>query len=156
MRLTLICLALLATEPAHALSCLRPDAVRLFEQAREAEEDYVIVKGQLTFLEAPNAPPRGSKLPALTKARIDGHVLNRAGFPSPFSRPITVSASCFAHWCGSLDGISEHSIFAIRLTDAGLTLDIGPCGGDRVTWSQSGEERLLRCYRNGDCQIPAQ
>ncbi len=156
MRLTLICLALLATGPAHALSCLPPDAVRLFEQAREAEEDYVIVKGRLMFLETPSTPPRGSKLPALTKARIDGHGLNNAGFTSPFSRRVTVSASCFAHWCGSLDDVSEPSIFAIQVTSTELTLDIGPCGGDRVTWSPSGEERLLRCYQSGDCQIPAQ
>lgn len=154
MRVVLICLALIAAEPAHALSCLRPDAVRLFEKTRDAEARYFIVKGRITFLEPPNTPPRGSKLAALTRARIDGVALNRAGFTTPFSRDVTISATCLGPWCGSLEDLAGTAIIAIRLSDEDLVLDIGPCGGDQVSWSQSGEDRLLDCYLGGNCRVP--
>lgn len=156
MRFVLLCLALLAAEPAHSLSCLRPDAVRVFEKARDAVARFYIVKGRITFLEPPNAPPRGSKLPALTRARIDGLALNRTGFTTGFSRNVTISATCLGPWCGSLEKLSETSIFAVMVSGSELTLAIGPCGGDRVAWTQSGEDRLMDCYLNGDCRIPEQ
>jgi hypothetical protein len=154
MRLVLTCLALIASEPANALSCLRPDAVRLFEKVRDAEARYFIVKGRITFLEPPNTPPRGSKRPALTAARIDGVALNRTGFTTPFSRDVTISATCLGPWCGSLEDLSKTAIIAIRASGEDLVLDIGPCGGDRIAWSQSGEDRLMECHIDGICRVP--
>ncbi|MEM7752171.1 MAG: hypothetical protein AAF230_02090 [Pseudomonadota bacterium] len=152
MRCLMICLALLTAGPVNALSCLRPDAVTLFERARDATDDFYIVKGRITLLEAPNTPPRGSSEPALTRARVQGHALNTAGFSAPFQRDVILKATCVGPWCGSLDGLIHELLMAVEVSGETLTLNIGPCGGDQLRWDQSGEERLLTCQRSGACQ----
>lgn len=152
MRIALFCLAMLAAGPATALSCLRPDAVRLFQQARDAEAAYYIVRGRVSLLEAPNLPERGSTTAAFTRSRIDGKALTASGFRAPFSGNVTIEVTCVGPWCGGLDGLDGELIMAIEANGDKLVLRIGPCGGDQVRWDKVGEERLLRCYRTGDCR----
>ncbi len=152
MRLTIVITAILLAGPASALSCLRPDAVRLFEQARDAEEAFYIVAGEVMLLEAPNLPERGSKVPTLTRARVDGLALTQSGFKAPFSRDITIETSCLGPWCGSLDGLKGRLILGVKTEKDELSLRVGPCGGDLVQWDQSGESRLLECYLEGVCK----
>lgn len=150
MRFLLTCLALLAAAPANALSCLRPDAVRLFEQARDAEETYYIVKGRISLLEEANLPT-DPKVPTRTRARIEGSALAAETFGAPFSREVALETTCASIWCGQLDGLAGELIMAIETEGDALSLRIGPCGGDQVPWDQNGEDRLLACYRDGDC-----
>ncbi len=152
MRPFLICLVLLAAGPASALSCLRPDAVRLLEHAQEAEAAFFIVKGQITLLETPNLPEKGSKIPAKTRARVDGLALTARGFEAPFTRDITIETSCASIWCGTLDNLEGPLIMALKTSSDALTLRVGPCGGDVVRWDEAGERRLLDCHRNGVCR----
>ena len=82
MRALAISLALIIAGPVHALSCMRPDAVRLLEKARKAEEIFYIVKGQVTFLEAVKLPKQNSEVPAVTRARVTGTGLSATKFPA--------------------------------------------------------------------------
>lgn len=152
MRPLLFCLTLLAAGPASALSCLRPDSVRLFEYAREAEATFFIVKGQITLLEAPNYPEKGSKAPATTRAKVDGVALTTRAFEAPFTRDVMIETSCASIWCGTLDGLDGLLIMALETNGDALTLRIGPCGGDLVSWDEDGERRLLDCHLDGVCR----
>lgn len=144
-------LALVATN-ADALSCLRPDAVRLFEMVRDAEESYYLVKGRISLLETANAPDPESGKAALTRARVSGHALGQSGFATPFEQEITLQTTCLGIWCGSAEDGTGELIMGLELTATGPVLNVGPCGGDQVTWDPSGEDRLLACYRNGVCK----
>lgn len=152
MRNALICLLILAAGPASALSCMRPDAVRLFEAARDAEEGYYIVKGEVALLEPANVADPQRKTVATTRARVTGYALGRTGFRARFERDIQVEASCLASWCGSAEGLDGERLMAIRVDDGALTLPMGPCASFTVNWDQSGEDRLLACYQNGVCE----
>lgn len=143
-------LALTATN-ANALSCLRPDAVRLFEMVRDAEASYYVVKGRVSLLEAANAPDPETEKPAMTRARVTGRALGAGGFATPFEQDITIAATCLSIWCGSAENLKDDLIMGLELTDTGPVLNIGPCGGDQVTWDQSGEDRLLACHQGGIC-----
>ncbi|MEO1537867.1 MAG: hypothetical protein AAFR73_09060 [Pseudomonadota bacterium] len=155
MRLIVFCLALLAATPALGLSCMRPDAVRMFEQARDADAAYYIVKGELSFLETPKTPPRNAKTPALTRARVTGEALSNSGFNASFDRDVTVEASCIGPWCGSPEGLSGPLIMALRIDATDVILEISACGGDQVPWTENAEERLLQCHLDDIC-IPAE
>lgn len=145
------CISILCAGSAHALSCLRPDAVRLFEQARNAEETFFIVKGQVSLLEDPN-PPTDPKKPTRTRAMIEGSALTHQHFQAPFAREVTLETTCAGIWCGSLEDLDGELIMAIQTSGGMLSLRIGPCGGDQVRWDQASEDRLLACYRDGNCK----
>ncbi len=151
MRVFLTCLLLLSATQSQALSCLRPDAVRLFEMARDADASFYMVKGSITLLEPANVPPRGSKTSTFTRARVDGLALSSGDFQVPFRRDIMVETSCAGPWCGDPQNLSGDMIMAIEVDGDALTLNVGPCGGDQVTWDETGEDRLLACYVTGTC-----
>ncbi|MEO0918434.1 MAG: hypothetical protein AAFY31_15845 [Pseudomonadota bacterium] len=152
MRTLLILLTLLNPGLAHALSCLRPDAVRMFEQARQSKAAFYLVRGEVMFLEAPNVPARGAKTPTTTRAQISGSALTSAGFQAPFQRDVMIETSCLGPWCGDLDGLVGDLIMAIEITGPDtLVLNVGPCGGDAIPWDTSGEERLMACFLEGTC-----
>ncbi len=144
-------LTLLATT-AQALSCLRPDAVRLFEQARDAEDAFYVVKGRVFFLETPNLPVKGSEVPTETRARIEGQGLTPSGFNVSFDREVIVEMNCLGPWCPAPEGLEGQLIMAIRSAEDRLSLRLGPCGGDQVLWDEDGESRVLSCYRDGICE----
>ena len=152
MSFILICLAVLAAGPATALSCLRPDAVRLFEQARDAKETFHIVKGRVTLLETPNLPDPNQKKPAMTLARVDGAALSKSGFHATFSEGVLLEVPCLGPWCGDPDGLEGELIMAIEVSGDTRILRLGPCGGDQVQWDQVAEDRILTCYLDGDCK----
>ncbi len=148
----LACLAFIAATPATALSCLRPDAVRLFEQARDAEEAFFIVKGRVSLLEPPNLPVENTETPAQTHAQIEGLALTPTGFNQPFDHDVIIETICLGPWCASLEGLDDDLIMAVKTEDDRLTLRIGPCGGDQILWDEDGENRILSCYRDGICE----
>ncbi|MCG6882249.1 MAG: hypothetical protein LJE62_00680 [Silicimonas sp.] len=144
-------LALSATG-AGALSCLRPDAVQLFQAARDAKEGFYVVKGRITLLEPVNAPDPDRGGIARTRARLTGLALGQGGFLAPFDREIALDAACLGPWCGSAEGLNEDMIVAVEVTDTGPVLSIGPCRERLVAWDADGEDRVLACYRSGICQ----
>jgi hypothetical protein len=140
-----------AGSPALALSCLRPDAVRLYELARDSEEVYYFVKGRIDLTEPVKEPDPNSDAPALTRAHISGTALNSHGFGTSFEQDITIVANCLSVWCGSAADLTGELFAALQIVDEELTLRVGPCGGDVVQWDQNAERRLLECHRTGIC-----
>lgn len=153
MRRALALLAALAAGPAQALSCLPPDAVRLYQTAEAAKAPFYIVAGEVEVTGPVNLPDPDDERPAITQARITGTGLSGGGFEVPFDQPVTLEISCLGPWCGGVDGLTGKLIVAVAAGEAGLTLRIGPCGGDVVRWTADGEARLLACHRDGDCRL---
>ncbi len=152
IRLFVILAALIAAgTPALALSCLQPNAVMLYERARDAEEVYYFVKGRVDLTGRVNDPVPNSDTPALTSARITGTGLTSHGFGTAFDQPVTIEAHCLSVWCSSAKDLTGELFAALQVTDDELTLRIGPCGGDVVQWDRAAERRLLECHRTGLC-----
>ena len=159
MKTLLVGIALLALAgPATALSCLRPDAVRLYEQARDSEDLYVAVRGRIDLLETANAPVPDSNAPAITEATLSGVALTTHGFGAEFNREVQISATCGGPWCGSAEAF-DGEIIAFLKVDKSLgesdsyTLAAGPCGGSAIAWSKDAERRLLACHRDNTCIV---
>ncbi len=150
--ISLVAALIAAGSPALALSCLQPDAVRLYEMARDAEEEFYFVKGRVDLIGPVREPVPNTDTPALTRARISGTALNSHGFGTAFEQDITIEASCLSVWCGSPEDPTGELFAALEIKDQGLTLRVGPCGGDVVQWDRDGERRLLECHRTGLCE----
>ena len=145
-------LTLACANPAFALSCVRPDAVQLYELARDSKDTYVAVRGRIDLSEPANAPEPETEMPTITQAVMSGYALTSHGFGAIFHRDIEIRASCLGPWCGSAEGFDGEQIAMLRVDDNDIyTLMAGPCGGQAVTWSKDGERRLLECHRTGNC-----
>lgn len=151
----LLC-ASLAT-PVWALSCLRPDIVRTYEMARDAEAGFWIVRGQI-FADGPIAVPEPDAngrykddARASTPVAFAGLGLMTDGMYKSFAQNITLTITCLAHWCGSTP-LDTDVFVAIEVKDTGPELVIDPCGSRVVPYTEEGEERLLACVRDGVCE----
>ena len=148
----LAALTLLLATPAIALSCMRPDAVQLYEAARDSDDTYVVVRGRIDLSEPAQAPEPETEMPAITKAVMSGYALTTHGFGALFHRKIEIRATCLGPWCGSADGFVREQIAMLRVDNNDVyTLMAGPCGGQAIEWSKDGESRLLECHRTGNC-----
>lgn len=154
IRLAIPLLLLVFSGPAEALSCLRPDAVRLYEAARDSADPYWIVKGRVDFREPPAAPDPDLGEPAATRARLSGMALTTHAFGAPFDRDIVVELTCAGPWCADTENLGRELVVALKVTDAGPVLEIGPCRENVVEWSRDAERRLLACHRGGPCALP--
>ncbi|WP_424975845.1 hypothetical protein [Dinoroseobacter sp. S124A] len=145
-------LGLLVTQPAHALSCLRADAVRSYLDRAE-RPDQVVLLGTFDFTPGALDRPDGTmtRIPEdkqvagqfrgedlLTGTRIEG--------------PITVVSHCMASWCGNMvPGI--HLAFGTQ-TAAGLVVSVDPCGTAAFPDPDMASlARLERCMVDRDCEI---
>ncbi len=153
----LACL-LFNTHQAAALSCIAPDAVRLYTQARDSAETFAIVKGRL-HPEAPIAIPAvptdgtmSREMQTTTRVRMTGVILGQDAFDTAFDREVDVTVSCLSVWCGT--PVTDREILAaLRLTDSVPELVFGPCGGDAMVVEDEAVERLIQCHRTGRCEV---
>jgi len=150
-RIVIVAALITASSPVLALSCLPPDAVRLYEMARDAEEAYYFVKGRIDLTERAREPKPNSEIPALTAGRITGTALTSYEFGTAFDQAITIEAYCLASWCGSAEGLTGELFAAVRVEGEKLILRVDACGGDLVKWDKGAERRLLECHRTGIC-----
>lgn len=144
------------TGPVHALSCMAPDVVWLYQHIKNDDADYLLVKGKVTLTEPPNfAEPMGMKpSEAFTSAYATGHALSASGFNARFDRPITIRVTCAGSWCGDPEGLEDNThIFAVRLDGDNTVLDRGPCSGLAQRWTPEEETRLLDCHLKGKCEL---
>lgn len=151
--LRLAILLCLVAGPVQALSCLAPDAVRLYERARDSEAFYTVVRGRIAGeVVQPRPDPQGQVEPGTvltSTVRVVGVALDADGFDVPFDQPVDVNVTCAGPWCG---GASDgEAILALRHTEKGLQLEAGPCAADQVPVSDTGIDRLLACHRAGIC-----
>ncbi|MBM2575881.1 hypothetical protein JQC91_06160 [Jannaschia sp. Os4] len=149
----LVLLLALAAQPAHALSCLRPEPARTFAEADASPAGYRIARGTLAppegwtapASEDPGAPDRrGYAVEATGALRF----ATRDGWSAPRPVRVTIEVGCVAHWCGAPPA-GEAVLF---LRDAGgtLVLDEAAC----PMWSFPATPEVLaelrRCVR-GAC-----
>lgn len=150
--LLLAALTFALATPAFALSCMPPDAVQLYEAARDSDDTYVAVRGRIDLSEPAQTPEPDTEMPAITKAVMSGYALTSHGFGALFHRKIEIRATCLGPWCGSADGFGGEQIAMLRVDRNNIyTLMAGPCGGQALDWSKDGERRLLECHRTGNC-----
>ena len=150
----LAALTLALASPAFALSCMPPDAVQLYEAARDSDDTYVVVRGRIDLSEPAKAPEPETEIPAITQAVMSGYALTQHGFGALFHRKIEIRATCLGPWCGSADGFKREQIAMLRVDGNDVyTLMAGPCGGRSMEWTKDGERRLLECHRTGNCVV---
>lgn len=146
----------MVTGPAMALSCMTPDPVVLYENIRDDDARFYLLRGTLSLSEPFNAPlstDTGSSA-STTKATATGMALSNSGFSAPFEREVILRTTCFTIWCGGLGTLEDRLQFiALRIEDdETLVLERGPCGGNAIDWSPEDETRVLNCHRNGVCE----
>jgi hypothetical protein len=154
----LIASLLVLAFPAHALSCLPPDAVRLYMQAAESEAPFTIFRGRIDSARPIAVPevPGDSATPetrdAVTRVRLTGRLLGEKDFTQPFSGEVDIRVTCLSVWCGT--PVTDREILAaLRMTEDIPVLEIGPCGGDSMPAEQADIEALLACHRTGECDL---
>ena len=152
----LLVLLCLAASPAWSLSCLRPDIVTTYEYARDAEEPFWIIRGKV-LSDVPLAMPKADEsgrykddASASTPVRVLGRGLRTDGTYRVTLQDVTLTISCFAHWCGSI-ALDEELFMAVEATATGPELIVDPCSSRVVPFTEDGERRLLRCVRDGVC-----
>ena len=152
--LALLCTGLAA--PAWSLSCIRPDIVRTFEEARDSDAGFWIVRGRI-IADGPVATPEPDangrykdNAVAKTPAQFVGVGLRPNGEFADFKRDITLSVSCIAHWCGS-PPLDTDVFAAIEVKDSGPELQVDACSSRVMPYSEDGEKRLLQCLSDGIC-----
>ena len=156
LRLALI-LALSAT-PALSLSCLRPDVVRMYEDVRDSEDSYWIVRGRIQPLESVAYPMKGpdgnypADARASTRVRLTGLGLTTDGTYTPFAKELTMTIGCTVVWCGT-PPLDTEVCAAVTLTETGPEWVRNPCPWTAIPVEDGDEARLLACLRDGDCQL---
>lgn len=156
--MTLALAVITCATPAVSLSCMRPDAVRMFEYARESQDIYYVIKGRITAVGAYDvpkvdfdAPQSGKDLFADTPVQISGTGLSASGFSVPVEIDATVRLKCLSVWCAGPPSEDE-LLMSVKKTDDALILEVGPCGGTAIPWSKDAEDRLLACHMSGTCE----
>lgn len=142
---------LVLAQPAHALSCLRPDAVRSYLDGMD-QPGRVVLLG--TFDIPPGALDRPDR--SLTQIPEDKQVEGQFRGEdlltgTRIEGPITVVSRCFASWCGTMaPGI--HLAFG-QQTEAGLELAVDPCGSAAFPDPDMASlARLERCMVDQTCE----
>lgn len=154
IRSTALTLAIITTaSPAVALSCLRPDAVNMFEYARDSADVYYVIKGRLMALDPYEIPTSesGKDNSTDTQVQITGSGLSTNGFSIPVDTNATVRLTCLAVWCANPPP-DEELLMIVKSEKDALVLEVGPCGGTAISWNKDAEERLLRCHQSDICE----
>ncbi|MCK0096091.1 hypothetical protein MWU60_10965 [Yoonia sp. F2084L] len=153
---SLLLAAALATvsAQAQALSCMRPDPIRTFQQVAAAPESYYVLYGQLRFDEA-DLPVRDLsqqlRNPEPITARFEGKGLTRQGFTSDYQSDVMLQIDCASIWCGGArSGVD--AVYFVRVTEPLVTMYATPCG-DMIFEepSQATLDMLTTCMQGGDC-----
>ena len=160
-RVLAVLLVFLAAQPALALSCLRPDAVRLYKFAEESDALYQIVLGRISAagpINRPEAPemgetpfPEGETAVATTTVRVTGVALGRRLFDTEFDREVTLELGCLGPWCSDPPAMDKDLILAIRVEGEERILNPGVCSEASVLGTIGAIDRLLDCHINGHC-----
>ncbi|MBV2359679.1 hypothetical protein KUH32_07830 [Thalassococcus sp. CAU 1522] len=157
MRLLVVGLALtLSGGPADALSCIRPDAARDFQQAVASEDIWIVVNGVLRVDETllPRTDwQRQQDMPPQTDipARLTGKSLGPGGFTRDFDRAVTLRALCFGPWCGAVADGTEYLAF-LKREGTGYVMFADPCGGNSHREPTDDLRRTVaHCFQGKPC-----
>ncbi|SEW45544.1 hypothetical protein SAMN04488515_3350 [Cognatiyoonia koreensis] len=149
----ILVLTVLWAGQAAALSCLRPDPVRSFQQFKDAPEAYHILYGTLSFDE--NLMPQGvvneERNPPPVTAQFVGKGLTSEGFSVDLDRAITLQPICAGPWCGSIASDVPYLMFA-QVEGPAITLAIPACGGTAFADPTVADlDQMTRCLTGGSC-----
>lgn len=138
----------------QALSCLRPDPIRTFQEVAAAQEPYYLLYGTLTFDESALPPTMrqdtGGAVDPIP-ATFNGHALTSNGFTTDFDALAQVQVGCVANWCGTAQSGGD-ALYFVRADQDPLTIEARPCGGMIFDApSQAVLDRLTACMQGGDC-----
>ncbi len=144
---------------AHALSCMRWDAIDVYNRAAEAEERYVIVRGR--FLR--DGPDRliedtqeveGMPVPYTYDALFFGEIGSRVGFRTPVELEVEINVTCAASWCG-FPPDDGHDMLAFLQVDnnRNYSLISGPCPFSLIP-EPTDEilDQIVACMRSQNCE----
>ncbi|MGR3455785.1 hypothetical protein [Pseudooceanicola sp.] len=141
-------------QPALALSCLRPDVARTFNEAAASETTYVVVHGALHFdaAEMPQTDMARTEPDAReVSGTIEGKGLTVEGFTVPFVRDLVIEAECLGSWCPTVEPGAEVLAFLER-SKAGYRLHLTPCGGMAFQAPEPADlDRVVACYQGSAC-----
>lgn len=143
--------------PAAALSCIRPDVARSYQQAADAEEEYVILLGTFSMDRSALNPPRPRANPNLAKsvsvpAKFSGKFLGRDGFVRDWQGPVKVTAQCFGPWCAGAPPAAQILAF-VQKTNEGYHLALSPCGGFAYANPTPKMLNVVKtCHASGPCR----
>lgn len=156
IRACALLLALLGAGQAAALSCLRPDLARSFNQATASEKTYVVLYGTFDFdlRKLPQVDwdrQQDVKPDNPIRARFTGHSLSRQGFVPSSIKRMTLNAQCFGPWCSALAPDTPYLAFVEKIGDR-YTLAISPCGGFAfANPTQDQLDQVTTCFQGSPC-----
>ncbi len=137
---------------AQALRCIRPDAVRSYNEAARLDATFYVVHGRLR-IDPAEMPPlvRETPTPERIGAVIVGHSLTKQGFTKDFVAPLTLDLQCAGIWCARVANNTDVLAF-VEETEAGLVLEMRPCG-EWVHISPDAQmlSRVVACHTKGLC-----
>lgn len=149
----LLAIALALPTPATALSCVRPDVRRAYQNAEKSADTYIIALGRLEFNAArlPKTTPKGQKH-VFVPARLKARSVTRTGYSSWIDQKIRLRVTCVSAWCGSATPNIDTLLF-LRQTPLGYVLDLGPCPTNAFANPSSTQLKQLRsCMSKGPCK----
>ncbi len=156
-----IAAAMMFSQSASALSCMRPDLAKTMEEAKASEKLYYVLVGKLTYDPA-NLPPKHKfngqqgHPPRITPAMFHGYALTPdARSDVPLSGyPVDVEVSCAGPWCGGLPSEQSTRIAFVEARE-GLppVLKVSACPGMTFeTRPNDGQVEKLRTCFDKTCQ----
>lgn len=156
-RILTLCAAVALAGPVHALSCVAPDVATSFAYAQEAEAAYLVVHGKVDY-DMSQVPERTieNQFDGVPTTNIPGHMtgmaLSKAGFKTPFDKPVTVAVECYGMWCGGAASGTPHMFFVER-REGGYVLSLRPCG-DFAIYDPTPEmlNQAVQCIRGKACE----
>ncbi len=141
---------------AIPLSCMEANMAQRFIWAKEASDNYVIVKGKMRVDKASKKTlskdsESDSELFGY-RARIAGQSLSKQGFASRFTSPVTVELSCFHGWCGNVPDARERIYFLKKKKNRYIKL-ASPCDFSTESTASPENIRILQsCISGGPCK----
>jgi len=156
--------ALLISQPAFGLSCMRPDLVRTLNEAKASDKYYHIFVGRfdagplpldsdMRTKDRPNVPYVDSFKHSGKKVRagFTGYSLGKYRYQdAQLTRfPVDIETSCAGHWCGNVPSPKQEIIAFVEVRDGQPpVLHIGACPGWTYQASNEKVQKLRDCLDN--------
>ena len=151
--------ALMLSESAFGLSCMRPDLVKSLEEAKESPKIYHILVGRFKSVSrepaypkmGPNMPPEDQfkpRPPRIMQSYFEGYSLAKTPHQDwPLSRyPVDIEVSCMGPWCSSVPS-PDRQLIAFVEARPGLPpiLKISPCPGKTFEADGKQVQKIRQC-----------
>lgn len=142
--------AVLWASQAAALSCIQPDAARMFQDVAAAEESYVVLLGQFDFTPPPKQAVSNDAQSQQVVATFEGQGLGAGGFVATTPKTVVLQTSCAGAWCGWFPTPGADVVAFVELTQDGYLLSLGACGGS--VFEAETAPIVEACMRGETCE----